>query len=146
MEENKIITCNTDDGWTEKNEELLFQLLSETKAKFILSTWHHSDWRKNDMISKYWSKFNILTKDHFYHNGGNVENRKSVVEALVCNFDTSKYHTHNHSLKEKSEVTQLGLQWMNETITMLLTSRQARKRTVPLQTENSDNSMNVTKI
>ncbi len=74
-------------GWRENDEELLFNLLSETKAKFILSTWHHNDWRDNGMIKKYWSKFNIITKDHFYHSGGNIENRKTIVEALVCNFE-----------------------------------------------------------
>src|SRR5690606_23787498 len=74
-------------GWDEKDEELLFNQLSETPANFILSTWHHNDYRKNEMISKYWDKFNIVTKDHFYHSGGKIENRKSVVEALVCNFE-----------------------------------------------------------
>jgi DNA adenine methylase len=73
-------------SWTEKDEVILFQLLNETKAKFILSTWHHNEWRENEMIEKYWKKFNILTKDHFYHNGGSLQNRKVIVEALVCNF------------------------------------------------------------
>ncbi len=73
-------------GWTEKDEELLFNQLKETKAKFILSTWHHNDYRKNEMIDKHWKEFNIITKDHFYHSGGKIENRRSVVEALVCNF------------------------------------------------------------
>ena len=71
-------------SWSESDEKKLFDLLNETKAKFILSTWHHSEWRSNEMIGKYWGKFNIVTKDHFYHNGGHLENRKSVVEALVC--------------------------------------------------------------
>lgn len=96
-------------GWTEQDEELLFILLSETKAKFILSTWHHNDWRENDMIKRFWSKFNIVTKDHFYHNGGSIENRRTVVEALVCNFDTSNFGQHNHGLTEKPKVTQLEL-------------------------------------
>lgn len=74
-------------GWDEKDEERLFNLLSETKAKFILSTWHHNEWRENEMIKKFWNKFNIITKYHFYHSGGSIENRKSVVEALVCNFE-----------------------------------------------------------
>lgn len=73
-------------GWKETDELNLFNLLSETKAKFILSTWHHNQWRENEMIKKYWGKFNISTRDHFYHSGGKLENRKSVVEALVCNF------------------------------------------------------------
>ncbi|HEK19382.1 MAG TPA: Dam family site-specific DNA-(adenine-N6)-methyltransferase [Bacteroidetes bacterium] len=87
-------------GWTESDEESLYNLLRETKAKFILSTWHHNNWRKNDMIDKYWSKFNIVTKDHYYHSGGKVENRQTVVEALVCNFDLQEIEAHNHGIRE----------------------------------------------
>lgn len=94
-------------GWTDKDEELLFHLLSQTKAKFVLSTWHHNDWRENDMVNKFWKKFNIITKDHFYHNGGSVENRRTVVEALVCNFDTDNFSQHNHGSKEKANEKQL---------------------------------------
>ncbi len=97
-------------GWKEQDEELLFHLLCETKAKFILSTWHHNDWRENEMIKKFWQKFNIVTKDHFYHSGGNIENRKTIVEALVCNFDLKDIQSHNHGLKEKIKSTQLALQ------------------------------------
>lgn len=74
-------------GWTEKDEQSLFEVLSRTPAKFILSTWHHNDYRENGMINRFWKRFNIMTKDHFYHNGGRIENRRSVVEALVFNFD-----------------------------------------------------------
>jgi len=97
-------------GWSEKDEQQLFELLSETKAKFILSTWHHNDWRKNEMIQKYWENFNIVTKDHFYHNGGNIENRRTIVEALVCNFDTRLIASHNHGLEEKSKSKIVQLQ------------------------------------
>ncbi|MDR0863716.1 MAG: DNA adenine methylase, partial [Candidatus Symbiothrix sp.] len=116
--ENDIIYCDPPyfgrhvdyyNGWKEEDEGNLFQLLSETKAKFILSTWHHNDWRENEMIIKYWNKFNIITKDHFYHNGANIENRKSVVEALVCNFDTNDFAQHNHGEKEKAKIVQLEL-------------------------------------
>ncbi len=65
------------------------------------------------MINKYWSKFNIVTKDHFYHNGGSIENRRTVVEALVCNFGTNSSTQHNHGLKEKIKVEQLEL-YINE--------------------------------
>ena len=118
--ENDVIYCDPPyfgrhvdyyNGWTAEDEELLFNLLSETKAKFILSTWHHNDWRKNEMIEKYWSRFNIVTKDHFYHNGANIENRKTVVEALVCNFETDNFKIHNHGLKEKMEHIKLELDW-----------------------------------
>jgi DNA adenine methylase len=98
-------------GWTEQDEELLFNLLSKTKAKFILSTWHHNDWRENEMINKFWNKFNIVTKDHFYHNGGSIENRRTVVEALVCNFNTENFEQHNHGLTEKIKVEQLTIDW-----------------------------------
>ena len=118
--ENDIIYCDPPyygrhvdyyNGWTEKDEELLFNLLSETKAKFILSTWHHNDWRQNDMIKKFWSKFNVVTKDHFYHNGGSIENRRTVVEALVCSFDTGDFAEHNHGLKIKRQEQQIEIAW-----------------------------------
>lgn len=97
-------------GWKETDEEILFNLLSETKAKFILSTWHHNDWRANDMIDKFWSKFNIITRDHFYHSGGNIENRRSIVEALVCNFDLNQLDEHNHGLTAKQNNLQTMMQ------------------------------------
>lgn len=97
-------------GWTENDEELLFNLLSETKAKFVLSTWHHNDWRENEMIKKFWDKFNIVTRDHFYHSGGSIENRRTVVEALVCNFDITNIQSHNHGQVDKLKVEQLALQ------------------------------------
>lgn len=119
-DKNDIIYCDPPyygrhvdyyNGWTEKNEEHLFHLLSESKAKFILSTWHHNDWRENEMIKKFWNKFNIVTKDHFYHNGANLENRRTVVEALVCNFDNTEFTSHNHGVKPKTKVEQLAFDW-----------------------------------
>ncbi len=35
------------------------ELLFNTKAKFVLSTWHHNDWRSNDMVEKYWKLIEI---------------------------------------------------------------------------------------
>lgn len=96
-------------SWTEQDEELLFDLLSKTKAKFILSTWHHNDCRENEMINKFWNKFNIMTKDHFYHNGGNIENRRTIVEALVCNFETKNFKKHNHKSIKDSSFEQMSL-------------------------------------
>lgn len=96
-------------GWSEKGEELLFYLLSETKAKFILSTWHHNEWRKNEMVDKFWNKFNMVTKDHFYHSGGKIENRRTIVEALVCNFDIDFIKKLDHEKSEKSQIKQLEL-------------------------------------
>lgn len=81
-------------NWTEDDERRLSELLSATPAKFILSTWHHNDYRRNEVLATYWSKFNVVTRDHFYHTGGKLENRRSVVEALVFNFSSEvQQHT-----------------------------------------------------
>lgn len=89
-------------GWSEDDEKRLFELLSQTEAKFILSTWHHNAYRENLMIDKYWNEFNIVTRDHFYHTGGKIENRRSIVEALVFNFP-AYLEEHNHGVKRKAE-------------------------------------------
>lgn len=73
-------------GWTEVDEERLFLALQRTPAHFILSTWHHNEFRRNEMIERFWGRFNIKTQEHFYHSGARVENRHSIVEALVYNF------------------------------------------------------------
>ncbi len=74
-------------GWTEGDEERLFSCLEKTKAHFILSTWHHNSFRSNEMIPRFWNKFNIVTKDHMYHAGAKEKNRNPIVEALVFNFE-----------------------------------------------------------
>lgn len=73
-------------GWDESHETRLYNALSNFDGKFILSTWHHNDFRVNEYIKTLWSRFHVLTKDHFYHVGGKEVNRNPVVEALVVNF------------------------------------------------------------
>jgi DNA adenine methylase len=90
-------------NWTEENERELAAALKRTPARFIMSSWHHNDYRENTAIRDYWSQFNILTRDHFYHSGAKEENRKSIVEALICNFDCSSFTAHNHGMKSKPE-------------------------------------------
>jgi DNA adenine methylase len=116
--ENDIIYCDPPyfgrhvdyyNGWTEKDEEQLYNLLSQTKAKFILSTWHHNEHRENEMIPKLWNQFNIITKDHYYHNGANLENRRPVVEALVFNFDVGDTTNKTYPSKEVLKMKQLTL-------------------------------------
>lgn len=77
-------------GWTEEDEMELFELLKATPAKFILSSWHHNEFRYNENIRKYEKDFNVLTHDHFYFAGAYEHNRNAVVEALVLNFDPPK--------------------------------------------------------
>ncbi|MGP1444798.1 MAG: DNA adenine methylase [Treponema sp.] len=73
-------------GWSEEDEHDLFELLKATKAKFILSSWHHNDFRYNDNIKKYEENFHVITQEHFYHAGAKEKNRKPIVEALVMNY------------------------------------------------------------
>lgn len=74
-------------GWDEEHEIRLNVLLKACKSRFVLSTWHSNDYRKNKYLNTIWSSFNILTKEHFYHVGGFEKNRNSVLEALVTNFN-----------------------------------------------------------
>jgi DNA adenine methylase len=73
-------------GWTGTHEQNLFDALSNTKARFILSTWHHNDYRANEYIESLWGRYNVLTKEHFYHVGGREDNRNPMIEALVTNY------------------------------------------------------------
>lgn len=90
-------------NWTEDDERDLSALLRETKARFVLSSWHHNDYRANVNLEKYWSGFNLVTRDHFYHSGAHEENRRSMVEALICNFDTAHIAKHNHGVHTKPQ-------------------------------------------
>lgn len=73
-------------GWKVEHESQLFISLSEFNGKFILSTWHHNNYRENEFIKTLWNKFPIVTREHFYHVGGSEDNRNPMVEALVTNF------------------------------------------------------------
>ncbi len=73
-------------GWDDSHERKLFNKLSDFKGRFILSTWHHNDYRENEYVKNLWSEHSVLTREHFYHVGGKEENRNPVMEALVTNF------------------------------------------------------------
>jgi len=73
-------------GWDDTREHELFNKLSNFNGKFILSTWHHNDYRENEYLKNLWSEHSVLTREHFYHVGGKEENRNPVIEALVTNF------------------------------------------------------------
>jgi DNA adenine methylase len=73
-------------GWDDARERELFNKLSSFNGRFILSTWHHNDYRENEYVKNLWSEHSVLTREHFYHVGGKVENRNPVMEALVTNF------------------------------------------------------------
>jgi DNA adenine methylase len=76
-------------SWDERSEIKLYDMLSNTKAKFILSTWHHNRYRENKYMYLFWNKFNIDMRNHFYHVGASEENRNEMIEALIYNFGSS---------------------------------------------------------
>jgi len=95
--ENDFIYCDppyagrhTDyfNQWSENDERRLFQLLENTQARFVLSTWHSNRYRTNQAIENRWRDphFQIITRDHFYHVGATEELRHKMVEALIVNF------------------------------------------------------------
>jgi len=53
----------------------------------------------------YRSVFNIITKAQFYHSGGKIENRKSIVEALTCNFELNNGIKAHFNMKKKKRKT-----------------------------------------
>lgn len=72
-------------GWNGDDERSLYDQLCKAKSRFILSTWHHNDYRENAYIKSLWSQFTILTREHFYHIGGSENNRNPMMEAIVTN-------------------------------------------------------------
>jgi len=74
------------DSWTEDDEQKLFNVLSVTKSKFVLSTWHSNQYRTNQTLETLWKRFHFVTQEHFYHVGAKESNRGAMLEALVMNF------------------------------------------------------------
>lgn len=75
------------DSWNEESEMNLYHELAASNAKFMLSTWDHNDYRKNEYIEKIWCFCNKTTQEHFYHVGAKEANRNPMIEALLTNFD-----------------------------------------------------------
>ncbi len=74
------------DNWSEKNEELLYQLLRESRAKFVLSTWWKDRYRENIFFRKWRQNFYTISREHFYYVGAKEYNRNSITEVLVLNY------------------------------------------------------------
>ena len=70
-------------SWTEDDENKLSDLLKETPASFILSTWSHNAYRANAFLDSNWEGFPTLTQEHFYHVGASESNRGGMTEVLV---------------------------------------------------------------
>ena len=74
------------DSWDEELEMTLCKKLSNLNIKFMLSTWDHNNYRKNEYIDKVWNFCNKVTQEHFYYVGAKEMNRNSVTEALLMNY------------------------------------------------------------
>lgn len=76
------------DSWDEENELKLHDLLVNSGAKFMLSTWDNNEYRKNEYLETVWNDCYKLNKEHFYHIGAKETNRKPMIEALITNYKT----------------------------------------------------------
>lgn len=74
------------DSWNEQSEIALHDALVYSKARFMLSTWDHNAYRKNEYISTVWGDCKKITQDHFYHVGAKETNRNPITEALLTNY------------------------------------------------------------
>ena len=74
------------DSWDEESELLLCEKLKNSDSKFMLSTWDHTNFRKNEYIDTLWAFCYKITREHFYHIGAKESNRNPVVEALLMNY------------------------------------------------------------
>lgn len=90
------------DSWNEQNEYSLCECLVKSSAKFMLSTWEHTQYRENEYLKKIWGFCNKRTKEHFYHIGAKEANRNSVTEALLMNYvpfeDSNKVAKENEKI------------------------------------------------
>ena len=77
-------------GWSPEKERQLFEALAKTEARFILSTWHHNDYRENEYLKHLWHPFQVITREHYYHVGGYTKHRNPMIEAIVTNFSVAQ--------------------------------------------------------
>lgn len=108
--ENDIIYCDPPylgrhvdyyDSWTPEDEQRLYRALLKTNAKFLLSTWHSNMYRENVSLNTLWSRFPVVTIEHFYHLGAKESNRLPMLEAIVTNFETDNPRTSKKEMKRQ---------------------------------------------
>lgn len=91
------------DSWDEDLEISLHDVLIQSQSHFMLSTWHHNDYRSNEYIDRVWSDCHMITREHFYHLGAKEKNRNPVVEALLTNYAVTG--AQNSLLLENKQLT-----------------------------------------
>jgi DNA adenine methylase len=80
-------------SWSDPDENNLVALLQRLECKFVLSTWHSNEFRRNPLIDKNWNGdgFHLFTKEHYYHVGSSEDLRHAMLEALITNFAPNLY-------------------------------------------------------
>lgn len=78
------------DSWNETSELKLRDTLLSSKAFFMLSTWDHNVYRRNEYIDIIWNFCRKINKEHFYHVGAKEKNRNSMFEALLINYEPNE--------------------------------------------------------
>ncbi|MFN8490410.1 MAG: Dam family site-specific DNA-(adenine-N6)-methyltransferase [Caldilineaceae bacterium] len=80
-------------SWSETDEDALVNLLQNLPGKFVFSTWHSNQFRRNPLIDKNWTTngYHLFTKEHYYHVGSHEDLRHPMLEALITNFSTTLY-------------------------------------------------------
>lgn len=73
--------------WADNDEADLVHILQQSRSRFILSTWHHSQYRHNPSIDIHWNAYSIKTSAHYYHVGSTEDLRSAMTEALIANYE-----------------------------------------------------------
>lgn len=94
-------------AWSDKDEEDLFRQLMSTPARFILSTWHSNQYRRNAVLDRHSKHFTVFTREHFYHVGASENNRSAVLEAIVLNYKSETLRQNTREPAEKVEQLRL---------------------------------------
>jgi len=98
LPENSFIYCDPPyigrhvdyyDSWDEVDENELYNLLKNSNSKFMLSTWDHNEYRRNEYLDTIWKDCHKINIEHFYHVGAKENNRNPMVEALLTNYRTT---------------------------------------------------------
>lgn len=74
------------DQWGETEENKLYELLTTTKASWMLSTWIECGEKRNPFYEKLWAGFNTVRVRHKWKVSGLAKGRGSVTEALVMSY------------------------------------------------------------
>ncbi len=92
------------DSWDEEKEQTLSRVLRDAPCPFMVSTWHHNQYRANEFIASLWTDSNLITREHFYHVGAREMNRVPMVEALMTNYAFQRHSRLMHPTEHQLEL------------------------------------------